>query len=98
MQTRGQGGRNPVECGETPATRDGVVMKVRPFRVTFFNALVEDTGPVHNCCQRCVDIPAALDSGHAVTLAKRAFERLEGVRHWRRRARTLDCQPVGHIQ
>lgn len=63
-----------------------------PFRVSFFNVIPDSTGHDHRCCQRIVDIPAAADADDAEERAKREFERLEGVHHWRIHASALECE------
>lgn len=62
------------------------------FRVSFFNVIPDSTGHDHDCCQRTIDVPEAGGSKEAVELAKREFERLEGVAHWRVHAEFVDCR------
>lgn len=62
------------------------------YQVAFFNNLVSSNGRPFKCLQRAVTVSEAQDSEAAAEKAKREFERLENVGHWKRHATFFEIE------
>jgi hypothetical protein len=62
------------------------------YHVTFFNNLVSSYGKPFKCLQRAITVSSAIDAEDASEKAKREFERLEGVPHWKYHAQVLEVE------
>lgn len=65
--------------------------------VSFFNNLVNSNGRPCKCLQRTVTVRGAQDAKAASDKAKKDFEQLEHVSHWRCHAQFVEVNPVRKI-
>lgn len=64
------------------------------YRVRFFNRLTNSYGRSFDVSQRSIDVRCDDGPDEAVGIAKRAFERAEGIGNWRARATGIDCAEI----
>lgn len=61
------------------------------YRISFFNRLTNSYGRSFDVPQRSIEVTCPEGCEKALDLAKRAFEKAEGVGNWRARASAIQC-------
>jgi hypothetical protein len=74
-----------------PRAKEGVTA---PYRVVFFNNLVNSNGLPFKCIQRSLTVRKAKDAEEALEKAKLAFEQLEGIPDWKCHAHYFEVEPL----
>ena len=63
-----------------------------PYRVSFFNSLLNPYGKPFKCLRRVITVSSASDAGEALEKAKREFEQLEHIPNWKYHAQFLEVE------